>query len=39
MKETRTIDVAQTLLEHIFQHYGLPTAIVSDRGTQFVSML
>ena len=39
MKETRTIDVAQTLLEHIFQHHGLPTAIVSDRGTQFVSML
>ena len=39
MKETRTIDVAQTLLEHIFQHHGLPTAIVLDRGTQFVSML
>ena len=39
IKETRTIDVAQTLLEHIFQHHGLPTAIVSDRGTQFVSML
>ena len=33
MKETRTIDVAQTLLEHIFQHHGLPTAIVLDRGT------
>ena len=39
MKETRAIDVAQTFLEHIFQHHGLPTAIVSDRGTQFVSML
>ena len=39
MKETRAIDVAQTLLEHIFQHHGLPMAIVSDRGTQFVSML
>ena len=39
MKETRAIDVAQTLLEHIFQHHGLPTAIVSDRGIQFVSML
>ena len=38
MKETR-IDVAQTLLKHIFQHHGLPTAIVSDRGIQFVSML
>ena len=39
MKETRAINVAQTLLEHIFQHHGLPTVIVSDRGTQFVSML
>ena len=39
MKETRAIDVVQTLLEHIFQHHGLSTAIVSDRGTQFVSML
>ena len=39
MKETRAIDVAQTLLEHIFQHHGLPTAIVSDRSTQFVSIL
>ena len=39
MKETRAIDVAQTLLEHIFQHHGLPTAIVSNRGTQFVSIL
>ena len=39
MKETRAIDVAQTLLKHIFQHHGLPTAIVSDCGTQFVSML
>ena len=39
MKETCAIDVAQMLLEHIFQHHGLPTAIVSDRGTQFVSML
>ena len=27
------------LLEHIFQHHGLPTAIVLDRDTQFVSML
>ena len=39
MKETRTIDVAETLLEHIFQHHRLSTAIVSDRGTHFVSML
>ena len=31
--------MAQTLLEHIFQHHGLPTAIMSDRGTQFVIML
>ena len=39
MKETRAIDVAQTFLEHIFQHHGLPTAIMSNRGTKFVSML
>ena len=39
MKGTRAINVSQTLLEHISQHHGLPTAIVSDRGTQFVSML
>ena len=39
MKETRAIDVAQTLLEYIFQYHGLPTAIVLNRGTQFVSML
>ena len=39
MKETCTIDVVQTLLEHIFQHHELPTAIASDHGTQFVSML
>ena len=39
MKETRAIDVAQTLLEHIFQHHGLPTAIMSNCSTQFVSML
>ena len=39
MKETRAIDVAQMLLEYIFQHHGLPTAIVLDHVTQFVSML
>ena len=39
MKETCAIFVAQTLLEHIFQHHGLPMAIVLDLGTQFVSML
>ena len=33
IKETRAIDVAQTLLEHIFQYLGLPIAIVSNRGT------
>ena len=39
MKEICAIDVAQTLLEHIFQHHGLPTAIMSNHSTQFVSML
>ena len=39
MKEIRAIDVAQKLLEQVFQHHGLPTAIVSDRGSQFVSIM
>jgi transposase InsO family protein len=39
MKEICAIDVAQKLLEQVFQHHGLPTAIVSDRGSQFVSMM
>ena len=39
MKEIRAINVTQKLLEQVFQHYGLPTAIVSDRGSQFVNMV
>ena len=39
MKKIRAIDVAQKLLEQVFQHHGLPTEIVSDRGRQFVSMM
>jgi transposase InsO family protein len=39
MKEIRAINVAHKLLEQVFQHHGLPTAIVSDRGSQFVSMM
>ena len=39
MKKIRAVDVAQKLLEQVFQHHGLPAVIVSDRGSQFVSML
>lgn len=39
MKGTRSADVAQKLLEHVFQHHGLPAAIVSNHGSQFVSKL
>lgn len=39
MKTIRALDVAHKLLEQVFQHHGLPAAIVSDRGSQFVSLL
>ena len=39
MKDIRAVDVAQKLLEDVFQHHGLPAAIVSDRGSQFVSLM
>lgn len=29
--------LAEAFLVHIYMHHGLPTAITSDRGTQFVS--
>ena len=37
MVGTSAEEVAQRLLEGVFRHHGLPTAIVSDRGPQFVS--
>jgi transposase InsO family protein len=37
MAGTSTEEVARRLLEGVFRHHGLPTAIVSDRGPQFVS--
>jgi RNase H-like domain found in reverse transcriptase/Reverse transcriptase (RNA-dependent DNA polymerase)/Integrase zinc binding domain/Chromo (CHRromatin Organisation MOdifier) domain len=30
-------DTADLYLRHVFKHHGLPTDVVSDRGTQFVS--
>ena len=33
MKEIHAIDVAQKLLEQVFKHHRLSTAIVSDRGS------
>ena len=38
MKKTEAEDVADALLIHLFAHHGLPRAIVSDRGPQFVSL-
>ena len=39
MKETTAAATAQALAQHVFAHHGLPRAIVSDRGTQFTSIL
>jgi hypothetical protein len=32
-------ETARLYLRHVFKHHGLPTDIVSDRGTQFTSRL
>ena len=32
-------DVADAMMRHVFAHHGLPRAIVSDRGPQFVSLM
>jgi IS30 family transposase len=37
MKGTTSEDVAQAFLTHFYMHHGLPIAITSDRGPQFVS--
>jgi hypothetical protein len=42
MESIRTIkakDVAKFFLKAFYYQHGLPAAIVSDRGTQFVSTL
>jgi transposase InsO family protein len=39
MKETTAVHAAWALLTHVYAHHGLPRAIVSDRGTQFVNDL
>ena len=39
MKEITTEATAETLLSGLIRHHGLPTAIVSDRGVQFVSLV
>lgn len=38
MAEIGAAEVAEALLRHVFSHHGLPKAIVSDRGPQFVSL-
>jgi transposase InsO family protein len=37
MKDTTAEDVAEAFLTHFYMHHGVPLAIVSDRGPQFVS--
>ena len=32
-------DVADAMMRHVFAHHGLPRAIVSDQGSQFVSLM
>lgn len=39
MKETTTESTVDALMECLIQHHGPPTAIVSDRGPQFVSLI
>lgn len=36
---TSAENTAQLLLENVWKYHGLPTSIVSDRGSQFVSLL
>jgi RNase H-like domain found in reverse transcriptase/Reverse transcriptase (RNA-dependent DNA polymerase)/Integrase zinc binding domain/Integrase core domain/Chromo (CHRromatin Organisation MOdifier) domain/Aspartyl protease len=38
LKTLDTIEVAEAFTRHVFKLHGLPTTIISDRGTQFVSM-
>ncbi|CEJ61941.1 hypothetical protein PMG11_03668 [Penicillium brasilianum] len=37
MKNTTAEDVAEVFFTHFYMHHGVPLAIVSDRGPQFVS--
>ena len=37
MKDTTAEHVARKLIDIVFRHHGLPSAIVSDRGSQFAS--
>lgn len=38
LKSARTTDVARAFMSHVFSHHGLPQAITSDRGSQFVGL-
>lgn len=38
LKTATATEVARVLITHVFQHHGLPRAITSDRGPQFVSL-
>lgn len=34
-----TLQVAETLFQHVFRYYGIPEDIISDRGPQFISRI
>ncbi len=36
---TSTENTAKILIEHVWKYYRLPTSVISDRGTQFTSLL
>jgi len=36
---TSAENTARLLMEHVWKYHGLPTSIISDRGTQFTSLL
>jgi len=36
---TSAENTAKMLMEHVWKYHGLPTSIISDRGTQFTSLL
>ena len=38
LRSIQAPDVARAFITHVFAHHGLPRAIVSDRGTQFISL-
>ena len=38
LKTLDTIEVAEAFVRHVFKLHGLPSTIISDRGSQFISL-